>query len=208
MSKKIFHKIVFSLFMILLFPYFSFAQDSLGYYFDDKGASKMKSELSIDLAQFIDLSITPKYEYYFTDFLSLSASVTYSYGDLMPNHIFPVSSIMSSIFGDPQILFYSEAMPQSVGYEGELGVGLRAPSYVDDKMKLVLTFGYIYYGQKPLQLTANYFGFGLEYRLIEKERFFMALGFDMNTLFNVWYENQYYEGNITIGYGLNIGFKL
>jgi hypothetical protein len=208
MSKRIFHKIVFSLLSLLLLPSFSSAQDSLNYYFDDNGVSKMKSELSIDIAQFIDLSISPKYEYYFNDFFSLSASATYSYGDLVPNHFFPVSSIMSSVFGDLQMFFYSDLMPHSVGYEGELGVGFSSPYYFNNKIKLVLTYGYIYYGQAPLQLTANYFGFKFEYRLIEKQRFFMALGFDMNTLFNVRYESKYYEGDITIGYGLNIGFKL
>ena len=207
MSKRIFHKIIFSLLGLFLLPSFSLAQDSLDYYFDDSGASKMRGELSIDLAQFIDLSISSKYEYYFNDFLSLSGSVTYSYGDLMPNHFFPVASIMSSIFGENQIITYSEAMPQSVGYEANLGIGFRNP-YEKVNMKLILNIGSIYYGEKPLQLTGQYVGFVFERRLIEKNRFFMDLSFDMNILFNVWYDKQYYEGDITIGYGLNVGFKL
>ncbi|RLD41765.1 MAG: hypothetical protein DRI86_12850 [Bacteroidetes bacterium] len=207
MLEKIFHKIILSLFIVISLPSFSFAQDSLDFYFDDSGASQMRGELSIDAAKFIDLSISPKYEYYFNDFISLSGSVTYSYGSLIPNHFFPVASIMSSVFGDSQIITYSEAMPEAPGFEGSIGVGFRNP-YLGKPIKMVLKAGFIYYGQKPLQLTGQYVGFVYEHRLVEKDRFFLSLELGMDILFNVWYDNEYYEGDISVGYGLNIGFKL
>ncbi len=208
MSKKIFHKIVFSLFLMLLIPSFSYAQDSLDYYFDDSGASRLRGELSIDAAKFIDLSISPKFECYLNEFLSLSVSATYSYGDFIHNRFFLMESVFGGMFGGRRgFYFLTDKAPQSIGYEAEFGVAF-SNLYNNNNMKIVLNYGYLYYGNSFSQLSSQYVSFSPEFLLIEKDRFFMSLDIDFTFMFDVMLENKYTHNDIVVGYGLNVGFKL
>jgi len=206
MLKKIYHKWLLITAILTISPLWSNGQDSLDYYFDDGGLSEISNEISIDIAQLIDLSLSLKYNHALGQMLSVDIGGTFSYGRLIPHDIAIFTSIYSLFFiYEKRIYSFSQILPSNFG--GEAWVGISFTKDMERKNSMHTYLGYGYYGNVQDPVSICFFGISYGRRIVNNPRFFLDLELQSRVYFNIKQGKEEMASEMTIGYGLLAGYK-